>query len=204
MNLAYAFASIRATWRLLLRDPGAWDELDVSTEGFFRSFGAIALLFPLNILSDLFAMRLSEARPDVETTIPLEHGYGAGEVIFSTLALCIEWLLFPVVAYLLLRLLGLTERFVSYVVVHNWARVIIELFNLPAIVLFSAGLASVSLALDLLLVSLGVSLYFRVQIARSALDAGWGLAVGIGLLEVLLIISFAVGVSHASSLWLGP
>jgi uncharacterized membrane protein YqaE (UPF0057 family) len=179
MNIANAFASIGAAWRLFLRDPKALEGMDVSTEGFFRSFGALLLIFPLNILSD--------------------GGYGIGEIFFSTFVLGIEWLLFPLFAYLLLRLLGLTERFVHYVVAHNWGRVIMELFNLPAIVLFASGVVSASVALDLLLVSLGFSLYYRAQIA---LDTGWGLAVGIALLEVLLTIVFAVGVSQTSSLWL--
>jgi hypothetical protein len=202
MNIANAFASIGAAWRLFLRDPKALEGMDVSTEGFFRSFGALLLIFPLNILSDLFAMRLAQARPDVETTLPVDGGYGIGEIFFSTFVLGIEWLLFPLFAYLLLRLLGLTERFVHYVVAHNWGRVIMELFNLPAIVLFASGVVSASVALDLLLVSLGFSLYYRAQNARTALDTGWGLAVGIALLEVLLTIVFAVGVSQTSSLWL--
>jgi hypothetical protein len=202
MNVVHGLQSVGAAWRLFLRDPKAWDGFDVSTDGFFRSFGAIILIFPLNILSDLFAMRLAQARPDVETTLPVDGGYGPGEFFFSTLALCVEWFAFPVLAYLLLRLLGLTDRFVRYVVAHNWGRVLIELFNLPAIVLFAAGVVSASVALDLLLVALGFSLYLRLQIARSALEVGWGLALGVALLEVLLTIMFAVGVSHASSLWL--
>lgn len=202
MNLSHFAASVTAAWRLFMRDPRAWDDLDVSTEGFFRSFGAILLILPLNIMSDLFAMRLAQERPDVETTIPLEGGYGPGEMFFSTFVLGVEWLLFPLFAYFLLRVLGLTSRFVHYVVAHNWGRVIIELFSLPAILLFATGLVSVSVALDLLLVALGFSLYYRAQIARSALETGWGLALGIALLEILLTIFFAVSVSQISSLWL--
>jgi hypothetical protein len=122
-------------------------------------------------------------------------------MFFSTFVLGVEWLLFPVFAYFLLRVLGLTGRFVHYVVAHNWGRVIIELFSLPAILLFATGLVSASVALDLLLVALGFSLYYRAQIARSALETGWGLAIGIALLEILLTIFFAVSVSQISSLW---
>lgn len=202
MNITHVMSSMTAAWRVFMRDSRAWDDLDVSTDGFFRSFGAILLIFPLNILSDLFAMRLAQERPDVETTLPVDGGYGAGEIFFSSVVLGVEWLLFPLFAYLLLRLLGLMGRFVHYVVAHNWGRVIIELFNLPAILLFATGLVSVSVAFDLLLVSLGFSLYYRAQIARSALETGWGLSVGIALLEVLMTIMFAIGVSQASSLWL--
>ncbi len=202
MMLSYAIASIMAAARLFLRDPKAWDELDVSTDGFFRSFSAILLILPLNIMSDLFALRLAQDRPGLRDGMRGADGYGVGDMAFSTLALGLEWVLFPVLAFLLLRLLGLTGSFVRYVVAHNWGRVVIELFSLPAIVLFASGLVSASVALDLLLVALGFSLYYRMQIARSALEIGWVLALGIALLEILFMIMFALGVSQVSSLWL--
>jgi hypothetical protein len=130
------------------------------------------------------------------------EGYGIGEMAFSTLAVGLEWVLFPVVAFFLLRLLGLTGMFVRYVVAHNWGRVVIELFSLPAILMFASGLVSGSVALDLLLVALGFSLYYRMQIARAALEVGWVLALGIALLEILFAIMFALGISQFSSLWL--
>lgn len=203
MILSHAVASIMAAARLFLRDPKAWDELDVTTDGFFRSFGAVFLILPLNIMSDLFALQLAQERPGLRDGMRDGDGYGVGEMAFSTLALGLEWVLFPVVAFLLLRLLGLTDSFVRYVVAHNWGRVVIELFSLPAILLYASGLVSGSVALDLLLVALGFSLYYRMQIARSALEVGWVLALGIALLEILFAIMFALGVSQFSSLWLG-
>lgn len=201
MNLAHARQSITGAWRLLLRDPRGWDAFDTTVEGFYRSFGAVFFLMPLNILFDLYAMRLSEARGRSMAGGD-GPGYGLAEMIFSTAALCLEWLLFPIVIYGVLRLLGLAHQYVRYVVAHNWGSVIVALFNLPAIVLFSLGLIGPTVAVDLMFLALLAVLYYRFIVARGALEAGWGVALGMAVLELLLTLFFSMGVSGASSLWL--
>ena len=88
------------------------------------------------------------------------------------------------------------------VIAHNWGSVVIQLFNVPAIILFSVGLISHQIALDLLFVTFGLALYYRFYIAQTALDIGWGLAVGISMLELLMSIFFVLAVSDTRFLWL--
>ncbi len=204
MNFAYVQKSLDAAFRLAGRDQTAWGQFDLTADGFFRSFVAILLVAPLNILFDLFALRLSDARTLSEGKVPSLGEYGFGEVLFSTAALAIGWMVFPLALFYLLRFLDLSHRYGTMVIAHNWGRVVIELFNVPAIVLFSLGLISHQVAVDLLFVTLGLTLYYRFYIAQTALDIGWGLAISISVLELLLTVFFALAVSNTASLWLPP
>jgi hypothetical protein len=123
-------------------------------------------------------------------------------MVFSTIALAFEWMLFPLAMILLCRFLGLTQRYAQMVIAHNWGRVVIECFNAPAIILFSLGLISHQFAVDLLFLSLGLTLYYRFYIAQTALEIGWGLAMAISILELLLTLFFAIAVSNSAYLWL--
>ena len=78
---------------------------------------------------------------------------------------------------------------------------IVERFNLPAVVLFSFGLVSYAMAVDLIFIALGLTLYYRFYIAQTALDVGWGLAMGIAVLEFLFTIFFGYGLQQVASLW---
>lgn len=202
MDFAYMQKSTIAACRLAVRDPQAWNEFDLTTDGFFRSFMALLLVAPLNILFDLFVRRLAQTRALSEGKSTLASQYGLGEMLFSTATLAIEWLIFPLAALFLLRLLNLSHRYGTLVIAHNWGRVVTEFFNLPTIFLFSLGLISHQSAFDLLFITLGLTLYYRFYIAQSALEVGWGLAMGIAILELLLTIFFALAVSGTRSLWL--
>ncbi len=202
MNLTYVQNSLHAALRLAVRDPQAWGKFDLTADGFFRSFVAILLVAPINILYDLFDFRLAQARALSDGKIPSSIEYGFAEVLFSTAALAIGWFVFPLVLLFLLRFLDLSHRYATMVIAHNWGSVVIQLFNVPAIILFSVGLISHQIALDLLFVTFGLALYYRFYIAQTALDIGWGLAVGISMLELLMSIFFVLAVSDTRFLWL--
>ena len=51
-------------------------------------------------------------------------------------------------------------------------------------------------------ITLGLTLYYRFYVAQTALEVGWGLAMALSILELLLTIFFAIAVSSSASLWL--
>ncbi len=59
--IAHARKSVLAAWQLVVRDPKAWDGFDLTADGFFRSFIAVLVVIPFNIVFDLFALRLRQA-----------------------------------------------------------------------------------------------------------------------------------------------
>ena len=52
-DIAYMRRSIDAAFRLALRDQRAWNGFDLTADGFFRSFAAILIVMPLNVLIEI-------------------------------------------------------------------------------------------------------------------------------------------------------
>ena len=200
-DIAYMRRSIDAAFRLALRDQRAWSGFDLTADGFFRSFTAILIVMPLNILIDLFATDVA-AKKKIAEGGTVAGAYEFSDAIFSTVAMGAEWLIFPVAMIFVLRFVGLTHRYSALIIAHNWATVVIALVNIPAFALGSMGLLSPDLAFDVTFIVLGLTLYYRFYIAQTALDAGLGIAGSVTLLDFLLKVYFAIGVSATAGLWL--
>lgn len=195
LNVAYVRQSVDAAIGLALRDRTAWNNFDLSADGFYRSFFAIVLVMPFNILFDLFNLRLLEQQGATVS-------YGMPEAVFSTITLGAEWLIFPIMALFLLRFLGYGHRYSALVIAHNWGTVVVQFIKLPVVVLFSAGIISADFALDFYLIVLGLTLYYRYYIAQTALESPASVAVAIVILHFLLQIFFMLGLSATEGLWL--
>jgi len=202
LDLAYVRRSVDAAFSLAMRDERAWSRFDLTTEGFYRSFAAIFLVIPINILIDYLGARLSEDRRLERQEPVIPQTYEFADALFSTATLVTQWLIFPLAMIVVLRFLGLTHRYSALVIAHNWGTVVVALVNLPAFLLYAAGLISVDQAIDLNFIVLGLTLYYRYYIAQTALDAGWPTAASITLLEFLLQLHFAIAVSLTAHLWL--
>jgi hypothetical protein len=202
LDFPYMRRSVDAALRLAMRDQRAWEEFDLTTDGFFRSFSAIFLVVPLMILMDMFGEQLSADRHAKAGEVIAAHAYGLGDAVFSTLTLVVQWLIFPVTTLFVLRFVGLAYRYSALIIAHNWATVVVALANLPAFLLYAAGLVSAQQTLDLYFIVLGLTLYYRFYITQTALDAGWSIAAGITLLDFLLQNYFAIAVTAMAGLWL--
>lgn len=196
INVAYVRQSIDAALRLALRDRAAWNGFDLTADGFYRSFFAVVLVMPFNILFDLFLQRLATETDGVQRT------YEMPDATFSTLALCAQWLIFPLMALFLLRFLGYAGRYSALVIAHNWGSVVVQFINLPIVVLYSSGIISAALAIDFYFIAIGLTLYYRYYIAQTALDSPAHIAVAIVIIDFLLQIFFTLGLSATQGLWL--
>lgn len=202
VDFAYVRRSVDAAFDLVVRDQRAWSKFDLTTEGFYRSFAAILVILPLNILIDLIMVQTAIAERARKGKPMLEQVYGLGDAAFSTVTLCVEWLIFPVAMIFLLRFLGLAHRYVALIIAHNWATVVIWLFNLPTFLAEAAGWISSDLAVQLRLILLGLTLYYRFYIAQTALDTTWTLAAGIAMIDFLLEANFSFALWRVAGLWL--
>jgi hypothetical protein len=198
----YVRRSIDAAFRLALRDERAWSEFDLTVGGFYRSFAAILVVAPLNILLDIFGMQLA-AGQHAERKEPIStHVYDMSDAVFSTLALCAQWMVFPLAMIVVTRFFRLDHRYSALIIAHNWGTVVVALFNLPPFLLYSAGLVSVDQAFNLSFIVLGLTLYYRYYIAQTALGAGWSTALSITTLELVLQVYFISGLALVAGLWL--
>lgn len=202
LDIAYMRRSLDAAFALAMRDERAWAKFDLTTDGFFRSFAALLLVIPLHVLTD-FLISLVVADRRLQQKEPVAtRAYELGDAIFATVVLVAEWLIFALVMLFVLRFLGFAQRYSAFIIAYNWGRVVVALVNLPPFLLHAAGLLTVDQALNLNLVILGLTLYYRFYIAQSALGASWGTAASITLLDLLMQIY--LDVVHRALVWVPP
>jgi hypothetical protein len=202
LDFAYVRRSVDAAFDLVARNPRAWEKFDLTADGFYRSFAALLLVIPLNIAVDVLVIQVAAAERLRQAKPALEQAYGFADGAFSTVALGMQWLLFPIAMIFLLRFLGLTHRYAALIIAHNWGTVVIWLFNMPAFLLYAAGIISSDRAIDLNLIVLGFTLYYRFYIAQTALGATWIIAGGIAMIDLLLQANFLFALSKIAGLWL--
>jgi len=201
VDFAYMTRSVDAAFDLVVRDQRAWTKFDLTTEGFYRSFAAMLIVLPLNVLTDVMDNQLTLTKGAREGKPAVEGAYGVADALFSTVELSIQWLLFPVAMIFLLRYLGLGQRYATLIIAHNWSTVVIWLLHLPTFLLYTAGIISSSLAFDLGLITFGFTLYYRFYIVQTALGATWLLAAGIAMIDLLLQVNYSFAMSQIQSLW---
>ena len=203
VDFAYMRRSVDAAFDLVVRDSRAWSKFDLTTDGFYRSFAAMFIVLPLNIVTDVLLNQAAIAERARKGLPPFERAYGFGDATFSTFAVVgVEFLIFPFAMIFLLRYLDLAHRYTALIIAHNWGTVVVWLFNLPGFLLYAAGFISSDLARDIWFIVLGFTIYYRFYIAQTALDTTWPLAAGIAMINFLLQLNLTIALSRMSSLWL--
>src|SRR5690606_33630053 len=116
--LAYVAQNLAGAWLLMRGRPEGLNRLDLSLEGFWRSFAAIVLVAPAALLAALsqgwFADAAAAGAPP-DPNLPL-----------TLLALAVDWTAFPLLFAVLARPLGLGARYVPFIAARNWAAVIVS------------------------------------------------------------------------------
>ena len=149
---------------------------DTSIDGFWRSFRAGVICYPLFLI--LLAFRVSA-----------EHWQTSGVpriVIVETIGYVISWVAFPLLVLPLTRWLGREHRFLAFMVAYNWSQI-------PQSILFvivggdaAAGLFSANAAQVLDFIAAIAVLVYEWYIARVALMVTTAQAVPVVLLDLVL------------------
>ena len=172
-NLAGAWAIMRGRADGLIR-------LDLSLEGFWRSFAAIVLLAPFAVLAFISQQRLAAAAGEDPAT---------GGIGLEAVALLVDWLAFPLVFAILARPLGVGGRYVPFIVARNWAAVIIAAMLAVVDGAHVLGLIPSQFTPVLQLVAVAVALRFFYVIARTTLGVPVAVAIPIVVLDILISLT---------------
>jgi hypothetical protein len=183
MNTAYVVAALHGTFRLARFDPTGMAKLDLSLDGFRRSFFAAVICLPVVAYFRLTGLGQS-ADPTWFATIQL-IGYAAG------------WAAFPLAMIPVTLLLRLTRGYVPYIVANNWAAVWQAVLLLPTLVLKTAGADQAMAAVYL--ITLGIILSYQWFIARTALGAGPFMAVAVVVVQFLVEFAVVIGADYLAS-----
>jgi hypothetical protein len=99
--------------RLARGDRSGLGCFDASLDGFWRSFRAAAICYPLYLL--LLSLRIGAAQWD--------EGGVATILIVETIAYVISWVAFPLMILPLTGWLGREHRFLAFMVAYNWSQI---------------------------------------------------------------------------------
>jgi len=162
--------------RLARGDRGGLACFDRSLDGFWRSFRAAVISYPLYLM--LLAMRVSVAE--------WQQSGGWRIVTVETIGYVVAWVAFPLLMLSVVRWIGRAHRFFDFMVAYNWCQVPQSaLFVLVGLV--SAGgvlSAQASEAMDM--AAAIATLLYEWFIARVALDTTGLVAVFVVLLDLVL------------------
>jgi hypothetical protein len=181
---AEARLALAGTLRLARADPGGLDNFDPSIGGFWRSFRAAILCYPLYLIL---------------LTFPIEIGSGSdidAVRLFAaeTIHFVISWVAFPLAILPLVDWLGRGDRFLLFMVAYNWCQVpqtgVFALIALAG----GTGLLSADAVLICDLIAGIAALVYEWYIAR----IGLALSGGRALLIIAVDVALATLLSHIS------
>ncbi|CAM5560001.1 hypothetical protein ATER59S_04676 [Aquamicrobium terrae] len=179
-------ASLTGAWRLMLGKADGLRLLDLSADGFWNSFFAIAVAAPALVVGWVgIANEIGD--PDAVS--------GRFGLVLRLAAVDLGSWVLPLVALALVApRVGLGGRFVHYVVASNWASAIIAWLMLPAALvrLFAPAGDQVSAAVSLLLFLVSMVLTWRMTNAVIARGAAMGSAVFAGMFVASLVALFGL------------
>ncbi len=191
LSLAEIRTALDGSWLLLRNRPEGMAFFDQSIPGFWRSFAVIILLLPAFLLSGLADKQFyfvenrfhPDAFPDSAYWMAQFLGLGA------------DWVIYPLLLALLASPIGISQRYVPFIVARNWTSLLASVPYLVISMLFLLGIISPGITVLLSISSLLVVLWYRFLVARIALQATISLSIGVVVLDILLtlVISQLVG-----------
>jgi len=171
--------------RLARGDRGGLSCFDRSLDGFWRSFRAAVICYPLHLV--LLAMRVSVAE--------WQTSGGWRIVMVETIGYVVAWVAFPLLMLNVVRWIGREHRFFEFMVPYNWCQVpqsaLFVLVGLES----ASGILSIQASQAIDIVAALATLVYEWFIARVALDTTGLVAVFVVLVDLVLgvLISHVTG-----------
>jgi len=184
-------ASIIGAIKVFKGEADALSHFNLSAEGFWRSFQALWL-----ILVPYFITMLAE-RNTLTNKMGIElSAFPSTQFFFAKFSnIGLEWIMMPIALALLAGVLSIKREYSSYIVVRNWASVVMTwVFFIPTLASI-AKLVSIELALFIQLGLLGLVAFFSFRIARTTLQKPASFCIA------LVAIDFMAGLLLSQIIW---
>ena len=169
--------------RLARGDPGGMAYFEPTIDGFWHSFRAALLCYPLYLILLSFPLKLGDEPP-----LAIEEWR---LLTLETIHYVISWVAFPLLMLPLIHRLGRGNRFLAFMVAYNWCQVPQTVVFAVIALLGATGLVSANtvLAADL---TVGLAmLVYEWFVARVALATSIG-----AVLVILADLALATVLSH--------
>ena len=162
--------------RLARGDRGGLACFDRSLDGFWRSFRAAVISYPLYLM--LLAMRVSIAE--------WQQSGGWRIVTVETIGYVVAWVAFPLLMLNVARWIGRAHRFFDFMVPYNWCQVPQSALFVVVGLVSAGGVLSAQASEAMDLAAAIATLLYEWFIARVALDTTGLVAIFVVLLDLVL------------------
>jgi hypothetical protein len=187
MDTTYIAQNLRGAWLVMLGRKEGFALLDITSDGFWRSFLAIVIGLPALLATCFASAKWNSLVSELSTT---------QFIIRSFLIELIAWVLPFIALGLVIGRLGLGSRFATYVVAMNWASLIIVYFMLP-IDLLGVFLAYDHIALTLLSAAyLVAAIIFLFLITHMSFATEFAISIALFLGSLVFTFALALGLQE--------
>lgn len=183
--VAEAWLAVAGALRLARGDPGGLLGFDPSETGFWHSFRAAVLCYPLYLILLAFPIQIGE---------PVEVDAWRF-IIVESIHFVISWVAFPLLMLPLVDWLGRGENYFRFMVAYNWCQVPQTVLFVVVALLGGVGLLSAEIMLVADLVVGLAALAYDWYVSRVALSVSGGRAA----LVILAYVVLATLLNHVSA-----
>ncbi|MBT5185523.1 MAG: hypothetical protein HOH19_07260 [Kordiimonadaceae bacterium] len=182
----YILNSILGSWKFVQAKPSAMEYLDQSSDGFWKSFWAIAVMAPVFVLWAIFNTRneVLNSATGIEISYPF-----LSEGIFFIIAL-------PFTAFVMIyftKFMKISENYSSMVIAYNWVSAMIYvIMALITMILLSGFISEQISAIILMMIRFYFGFYVLWFTLKSSLKIGGFLSFGVLIFVKLLDTSLLV------------
>lgn len=173
--------SLEGSLRLACGDRRGLSYFDISHEGFWRSFRAAVLAYPLFLI--LLTMRTSGREWMAAGSFKI--------VTVETIGYVIAWVAFPLAMVKMTELFHREERFFAFMVAYNWSQIPQSLLFVLVGFEAASGLVNAGLNEAIGILAAFAVLFYEWFIARAALEVSGFAAALVVFLDVLLSLLVA-------------
>ena len=173
--------ALAGTLRLAIGDRGALACFDRSLDGFWRSFRAAVICYPLYLV--LLAMRITLAE--------WERSGGWHIVTVETIGYVIAWVAFPLLMLNVTRVIGRAHRYFDFMVPYNWCQVPQSVLLVLVGIESETGILGAQASETIDVVAAIATLVYEWYIARIALETTGSAAALVVLVDLVLGVALS-------------
>ncbi|NRA87681.1 MAG: hypothetical protein HRU28_09860 [Rhizobiales bacterium] len=176
--------NLTGLWAIFLRKQNALNYFTIDSKNFIWSFSAIILI----IIFQLYQIPIEN-----EFFKDVQQGDNVNTIsaTFQMFIILFAWLSWPLMAYVICRLMGLSHNYVRYVTIDNWSSIVsVTIVTLP-IIMFQFGLAQGATA-TLLFLTTFIMISYKWKVAQVSLATTGANAAIITFIDVAFTIALSL------------
>ena len=173
--------ALAGTLRLVVGDRGGLACFDCSLDGFWRSFRAAVICYPLYLV--LLAMRITLAE--------WERSGGWHIVTVETIGYVIAWVAFPLLMLNVTRVIGRAQRYFDFMVPYNWCQVPQSVLLVLVGIESETGILGAQASETIDVVAAIATLVYEWYVARIALETTGSAAAFVVLVDLVLGVALS-------------